>query len=119
MDTTEEDEIEEFRGDMEREDVLNAFARYDSGERPNHYGRPRRWFIQADNGQLYPLKIIYALAANIERVEELLDTIAIHSEELVKKGKELSDKERQRLNDGISLARAELERLRHRLARMD
>lgn len=54
-----------------------------------------------------------------ERVEELLDTIAIYSEELVKKGKELSDKERQRLNDGISLARAELERLRHRLARMD
>ena len=51
---------------MEREDVLKAFARYDSGVRPNHYGRPRSWFIQADNGQLYPLKIIYALAANID-----------------------------------------------------
>ena len=54
-----------------------------------------------------------------ERVEELLDTIAIYSEELVQKGKELSDKERQRLNDGIALARGELDRLRRRLSRLD
>jgi hypothetical protein len=54
-----------------------------------------------------------------ERVEELLDTIAIYSEELVQKGKELTDKERQRLNDGIGLARGELDRLRRRLSRLD
>ncbi len=54
-----------------------------------------------------------------ERVEELLDTIAIYSEELVQKGKGISETERQRLNDGIALARGELDRLRHRLARLD
>ncbi|MBN2680045.1 YtxH domain-containing protein [Acidithiobacillus montserratensis] len=54
-----------------------------------------------------------------ERVEELLDTIAIYSEELVQKGKELSDRERQRLNDGIALARTELDRLRRKLSRLD
>ena len=54
-----------------------------------------------------------------ERVEELLDTIAIYSEELVQKGKELSDRERQHLNDGIGLARGELDRLRRRLSRLD
>lgn len=53
------------------------------------------------------------------RVEELLDTIAIYSEELVEKGKELSEKERARLNDGIAMARNELDRLRRKLARLD
>jgi len=53
------------------------------------------------------------------RVEELLDTIAIYSEELVEKGKELSEKERARLNDGIAMARGELDRLRRKLARLD
>ncbi|MCE5388310.1 MAG: YtxH domain-containing protein [Acidithiobacillus sp.] len=54
-----------------------------------------------------------------ERVEELLDTIAIYSEELVEKGKEITEKERQRLNDGIAMARRELDRLRRKLSRLD
>ncbi|WP_308387509.1 YtxH domain-containing protein [Acidithiobacillus sp. AMEEHan] len=54
-----------------------------------------------------------------ERVEELLDTIAIYSEELVEKGKDITEKERQRLNDGIALARRELDRLRRKLSRLD
>ncbi len=64
-------------------------------------------------------KVVASRERMNERVEELLDTIAIYSEELVQKGKDLNDRERQRLNDGIALARSELDRLRRKLSRLD
>ena len=54
-----------------------------------------------------------------ERVSELLDTIALYSEELVRKGQAIGEHERKRLADSIAMAREELERLRHRIARLD
>lgn len=44
--------------------VKNALRRYDKGERPYRFTKPRAWYLVSDYGRAYPLKYIYALATN-------------------------------------------------------
>jgi len=44
--------------------VRNAIRRYDKGERPYRFTKPRAWHLVGDHGRAYPLKYIYALATN-------------------------------------------------------
>lgn len=46
------------------ENVKNAIRRYDNGERPFRFTKPRAWYLVSDKGRAYPLKYIYALATN-------------------------------------------------------
>ena len=45
-------------------DVKSAIRRYDKGERPYRFTKPRAWYLVSDQGRAYPLKYIYALATN-------------------------------------------------------
>ncbi|WP_428946851.1 HNH endonuclease [Acidithiobacillus ferrooxidans] len=44
--------------------VKTAIRRYDNGERPYRFTRPRAWYLVGGQGRLYPLKYIYALATS-------------------------------------------------------
>lgn len=44
--------------------VRNAIRRYDKGERPYRFTKPRAWYLVGEHGRAYPLKYIYALAIN-------------------------------------------------------
>jgi hypothetical protein len=44
--------------------ILDAFQRFDNGDRPPAHRNPKRWFVQ-HNSQLYPLKHIYHLATEL------------------------------------------------------
>ena len=44
--------------------VKNAIRRYNKGERPYRFTKPRAWYLVDDQGRAYPLKYIYALATN-------------------------------------------------------
>lgn len=54
-----------------------------------------------------------------ERVEELLDKIAEQSEMLVQKADSLTQEQKEKIKDGIAVAREELDRLRERISRLD
>ena len=44
--------------------VKKAIRRYDNGERPYRFTKPRAWYLVGDNDRVYPLKYIYALATD-------------------------------------------------------
>ena len=44
--------------------VKSAIRRYDKGERPYRFTKPRAWYLVGNHGRAYPLKYIYALAIN-------------------------------------------------------
>ncbi len=46
--------------------VQDAIRRYDEGERPYRFTKPRAWYLVIDQNRAYPLKYIYALATNQE-----------------------------------------------------
>ena len=51
-------------------DVFDAISQYQNGKKPNPYGEPKYWFLRSkDDATLYPLKTIWALAANLDRNE--------------------------------------------------
>lgn len=47
------------------EDVYKAINRYNNGDRPYNFIKPRSWYL-SDQGYIYPLKYIYALVINQE-----------------------------------------------------
>lgn len=47
-----------------RKDVDLAIQRFQRGERPDGFRSPKSWYVLSENGNLYPLKAIYALATN-------------------------------------------------------
>ena len=47
-------------------DITNAMQRYDKGERPFRFTKPRSWYVYDLKGEKYPLKYIYALATDSE-----------------------------------------------------
>lgn len=49
--------------------IISAFNRFDAGEHPSPHGKPKRWYVQGSNSNLYPLKHIYSLATGISSHE--------------------------------------------------
>ena len=52
---------------LSKNDIKLAMKKYDQGDRPFKFKKPRSWYVYGINSKnLYPLKYIYALATNIE-----------------------------------------------------
>lgn len=49
-------------GELTHAAVKRAMAAYQSGKLPFKYTPPRSWYLEGSNGELFPLKYIYALA---------------------------------------------------------
>lgn len=45
--------------------IIEAFAAFDEGQRPDGHKPPRHWYVLDKNGKAYPAKTIWALAINV------------------------------------------------------
>ncbi|MFZ7237143.1 HNH endonuclease [Avibacterium gallinarum] len=51
---------------LTKKKIIDAFVRFDKGDRPENFRKPKSWYVFTENKQsLYPVKAIWALANDL------------------------------------------------------